>query len=120
MATTDSADRGDLPAAPPDLAPVAQTIARLFAVALTLAAVAWSADLFRAVGIVILQEQFMAAMFGVGLALVYIHFPFVRGTSRVSVPWYDWIAGALAIVVGAYLCRLHRRIWLLHIEAALQ
>jgi TRAP transporter 4TM/12TM fusion protein len=54
------------------------------------ASIGWSLDLFRAVGLVLFAEQFVAAAYGVGLALTYLRFR-ARGTMDPAVaPWYDW------------------------------
>ena len=81
---------------------VAETATRLLAGGLTLAAIAWSADLFREVGIVILLEQFLAPMLGTALALVFLNFPRRRKTERTDVPWYDWIAAVAGFSTGIY------------------
>ena len=73
------------------------------AVALTCGSLAWSADLFRTVGLNILDEQIMGPMLGIGIMLVYIVFPARRGAERLSVPWYDWIAGLLGLAAGWYV-----------------
>ncbi|MDX3894212.1 TRAP transporter fused permease subunit [Pusillimonas sp.] len=88
--------------APGGLPAVPRNIARVMAALLTVAAIAWSADLFQSVGLVILPEQFIATMLGIGLALVYIQFPLVRHTAKTSIPWYDWAAVVIAVASGIY------------------
>ncbi|HIF59396.1 MAG TPA: TRAP transporter large permease subunit, partial [Rhodospirillales bacterium] len=87
--------------APPS-SPVVQTVTRFLAGGMTLAAIAWSADLYREVGIVMLLEQFLAPMLGTALALVFINFPLKRKTERTEVPWYDWIAASIGLLAGIY------------------
>jgi TRAP transporter 4TM/12TM fusion protein len=73
--------------------------------------IAWSLDLFRPVGLVLFAEQFVAAAYGIGLALTYLRF---RALSRSdpesgilpdasAVPWYDWLLAALALATCAYV-----------------
>ncbi len=73
------------------------------AVLLTVASLSWSSDIFRTLGLNILDEQIMGPMFGTGILLVYIIFPARRGALRTFVPWYDWIAGILGLAAGWYI-----------------
>jgi TRAP transporter 4TM/12TM fusion protein len=75
----------------------------ILAVGLTAASLAWSADLFRAIGLNVLNEQIMAPMLGSGIALVFIHFPARRKTKRTRVPWYDGLAAIAGFVSGWYV-----------------
>lgn len=87
------------------------------AVALTLGVLAWAADLVRKLGFVIYTEQYIAAMLGLALALVYLTTPMrkpvpeggmvsdeapKRGDLRV-IPWYDMAAAALGFMVSIYI-----------------
>ena len=73
------------------------------ALILALAVLASAADLYRMAGYVFITERFLAAMLALGLALVYINFPLVRGSDRSSVPWYDWLLAAAGFVACAYV-----------------
>ena len=73
------------------------------AVLLTLGSLAWSSDFYRTIGLNILDEQVMGPMLGMGIALVFIIFPFKRGTEKTRVPWYDWIAALLGLGAGWYI-----------------
>ncbi|HET7671822.1 MAG TPA: TRAP transporter fused permease subunit [Burkholderiales bacterium] len=72
---------------------------------------AWSLDLFRKVGLVLFAEQFVAACYGIGLALTFIQFRFARaavaeagqGADPGAVPWYDWLLAALSLATCAYV-----------------
>ena len=96
------ADQGKVDAAPPG-SPVARLPIKVLATVLTLGSIAWSADLYREVGLVLLLEQFLAAMYGIGLTLVFLIYPFERGSDRTFVPWYDWLAAAAALITGWYV-----------------
>jgi TRAP transporter 4TM/12TM fusion protein len=73
------------------------------AILLTVGSLSWSSDLFRNAGLNILDEQIMGPMLGVGFLLVFIIFPARRGTLRIFVPWYDWIAGLAGLAAGWYI-----------------
>jgi len=81
-----------------------------FAGLLTLASLAEALDLFRAAGIVLLNEQLLAIMLGLGLAALYLLKPARPGTPRRAVPWYDWIGAALGLGVCFYAAWNYERI----------
>ncbi len=89
-----------------DEEPVAWAI-RIFrpilAIGLTLASLAWSADLFRFFGLIVLREQIMAPILGAGIALVYLHFPARRQSKRSKLPWYDALAALVGFASGWYV-----------------
>jgi TRAP transporter 4TM/12TM fusion protein len=74
-------------------------IVAIGAAILTIAAVARSLDLDRAVGLLLHTEQYLFAMLGGAFFLVFLHYA-VNGKPRTgNVPWYDWLfaaAGALS------------------------
>jgi TRAP transporter 4TM/12TM fusion protein len=88
--------------------PVASAgVRRLVAVGaslLTLASLAWAMELYRGAGLLLFNEQILAGMLGLALALVYLTQPFRPGAARPSVPWYDWALAAAGAAAGAYLC----------------
>ena len=70
---------------------------------MTLASLAYAADLYRTAGLVLYVEQFLGAMLGFSLCVVYLHFPARRGAARGRLPWYDAIAAAAGFVGGWYV-----------------
>jgi TRAP transporter 4TM/12TM fusion protein len=73
--------------------------------------IAWSLDLFRPLGLVLFNEQFAAAAYGIGLALTFLRFRFKNrsiaesgytGTSG-PVPWYDLILAGLSLALCGYV-----------------
>lgn len=78
-------------------------VVTLLAVALTLGSIAWAANVYANVGLEIYNEQFIAGMYTVALALSFLHLPIRRGSQRARVPWYDLAAAALALAAGGYL-----------------
>jgi TRAP transporter 4TM/12TM fusion protein len=73
------------------------------ALAIAAASLAWAADLYRTLGLIFLPEQFLAAVLGAGLALVFLHFPSRRGTERGAVPWHDQALAVASGAAGGYL-----------------
>jgi TRAP transporter 4TM/12TM fusion protein len=71
---------------------------------LTLASIAFALQLYRDVlGLLLYNEQFLAGMVAIGLALVYLTQPLRRGQPRAVIPWYDWLLAAVSLVVGFYI-----------------
>jgi TRAP transporter 4TM/12TM fusion protein len=81
----------------------ANRVRTVLAVALTSASLAWSADVFRTVGLNVLDEQIMGPMLGIALALVFVIFPARRHAERREVPWYDWVAAGAGLAAGGYV-----------------
>ncbi len=75
----------------------------VLAATLTLGSLAYSVGLTRAAGLVIFPEQFLAAIYGVCLALLFISFPVTRGTQRADIPWFDWMFAVAGLAVGLYV-----------------
>jgi TRAP transporter 4TM/12TM fusion protein len=89
-------------AAPPNSAAgrFAQVV---LAATLTLGSLAYSVGLTRKLGLVVFPEQFLAAIYGVCLALLFVSFPARRGAGRGDVPWFDWLLGAAGLAAGLYV-----------------
>jgi TRAP transporter 4TM/12TM fusion protein len=91
----------------PPTGPTSRGVRILIAVGaslLTLGSLAWAMQFYRNVlGLLLLNEQFLAGMLGLSLALVYLTQPARRDAPRAFVPWYDWILAALSLGVGGYI-----------------
>jgi len=89
-------------AAPPNSAAgrLAQVV---LAATLTLGSLAYSVGLTRAAGLVLFPEQFLAAAYGVCLALLFVSFPARRGMPRADIPWIDWLLAAAGLAAGLYV-----------------
>jgi TRAP transporter 4TM/12TM fusion protein len=87
----------------PPASPAVLLLRPPLAAAIALGSLAWAADLYRLAGLLFLPEQFLAATFGTGLALVFLHFPARRGTVRGPLPWYDAALAIIGFVVGWYV-----------------
>ena len=71
---------------------------------LTLGSLAWAMQFYRNVlGLLLLNEQFLAGMLGLALALVFLTQPARIDAPRPYVPWYDWIFAGLSIALGIYI-----------------
>jgi TRAP transporter 4TM/12TM fusion protein len=71
---------------------------------ITLASIAFALELYRNLfGLLLYNEQFLAGMVGLAMALVYLTQPARVGTTRAQVPWYDWLFAALSLGIGVYL-----------------
>jgi TRAP transporter 4TM/12TM fusion protein len=71
---------------------------------LTLGAIGFAIQFYRDVlGLLLFNEQFLAGMLALGLALVYLAQPARRGAPRHEVPWYDWLLAAASLIVGFYI-----------------
>ena len=71
--------------------------------ALTAGALLWAADLYRAVGLIFMNEQFYAAMLAIGLAALYLCVPARKGEPRTHVPWYDLVIAAVSAAAALYV-----------------
>jgi len=70
---------------------------------LTLGSIVWSLDLFRNVGLVLFPEQFIAGIYGICLALMYLRYPARRDAVKTSVPWYDVCLAAASLAACGYV-----------------
>ncbi len=70
---------------------------------LTLASIAFALQLYRSVGLRLYNEQFLAGMVSLAMALVYLTQGARRGVPRPQIPWYDWLLAALSVAVGIHL-----------------
>jgi TRAP transporter 4TM/12TM fusion protein len=77
------------------------------AVLLTLTAIAWAADLYREVGISLIEEQFNAFMLALALALLYLSVP--SSPRRGAGPaWYEIGAAVIGFVAAVYVAFNYR------------
>jgi TRAP transporter 4TM/12TM fusion protein len=100
----------DLSAAAPPRSAAGRAAQVALAALLTLGSLAYSVGLVRAAGLVLFPEQFLAAIYGVCLALLFISFPARRGTARADIPWYDWLFAAAGFAVGLYVAMTFPRL----------
>ncbi len=72
------------------------------AVALTLGGVGWALNFYARVGLEIYDQQFLASMLAIALAMAFLKFPIV-GKERVSLPWYDVVCSLAGFLAAGYL-----------------
>jgi TRAP transporter 4TM/12TM fusion protein len=100
----------ELSAAAPPRSAAGRFAQAALAALLTLGSLAYSVGLVRAAGLVPFPEQFLAAIYGVCLALLFISFPAARGTPRGEIPWYDWLFAAAGLAAGLYVAATFPRL----------
>src|SRR6478735_5805602 len=100
----------ELSAAAPPKSAAGRLAQVVLAATLTLGSLAYSVGLTRAAGLVVFPEQFLAAIYGVCLALLFISFPVARGTQRTDIPWYDWLFACIGLAVGFYVATVFPRL----------
>jgi TRAP transporter 4TM/12TM fusion protein len=86
--------------------PSARLPITILSATLTLGALGWSADIYRDIGLNLLLEQFLSAMYAIALSLIFLIFPIQRKTEKTSVPWYDWLSVIALLIIGAYLAAI--------------
>ena len=74
----------------------------VLAALLTLAALGWAGDIYRTFGLVLIDEQFNAAVLALALALVYLTKRARRGDIGPP-PWYDIGAALIGFAAAAYV-----------------
>src|SRR5258708_38805661 len=93
----------ELSAAAPPKSAAGRFAQVVLAATLTLGSLAYSVGLTRAVGLGLFPEQFLAAIYGVCLALLFVSFPATRGTQRPDIPWYDWLFAVVGLALGPHV-----------------
>ncbi len=79
-------------------------LVNIVAVTLTLASIALSADLYRAIGVSLYTEQYLALLLAIATPLLFLNVPANGARERTGpVPWYDILAAILACAGGIYV-----------------
>jgi TRAP transporter 4TM/12TM fusion protein len=76
------------------------------AIVLTLAALGWASDVYRAAGLLLINEQFNAFVLAVSLSLVFLTVR-ARGPAGPP-PWYDVVAAAVGAAAALYVAYDYR------------
>jgi TRAP transporter 4TM/12TM fusion protein len=82
-------------------------VVTVLAVTLTVAALAWAADLPRKVGLLPIDEQFNAFILAIAIAMVFLSVR-VRGSVGGKAPWYDIAAAVAGFVAALYVAYDYR------------
>ena len=82
-----------------------RALVNFMAILLPCGTIAFSADLFRQVGLLFYPEQFFGPMLGLAMALAFLHVPAGPGRDRegAPIPWHDMLAAGLAILGGIHI-----------------
>jgi TRAP transporter 4TM/12TM fusion protein len=78
-------------------------VTAFLAVVLTLGAIAWAADLFRKVGLLLYTEQFLCGILAVALPLVFVSIRVTRSREGGPIPRYDIAAALLGFLASTYM-----------------
>jgi TRAP-type uncharacterized transport system fused permease subunit len=73
------------------------------AIALVAASLAWAADLYRMVGLVLFTEQYVAGVLAIAFLLVFLSVPARADAARNIAPWYDVLAGIAGFIAAGYI-----------------
>ena len=84
------------------LSPPVRGLVSLLASLLTLGSIAWAANAFTRVGLVLYNEQFLAGMLALVLPVAYLRLPASKGAEG-PLPWYDAIAAVVGFAAPAYV-----------------
>jgi len=100
----------ELSAAAPPKSAAGRLAQVVLAATLTLGSLAYSIGLSRKFGLVLFPEQFLAAIYGVCLALLFVSFPARRGATREDIPWFDWLFAVAGLAIGLYVAAVFPRL----------
>ncbi|MGE3936501.1 MAG: TRAP transporter large permease subunit, partial [Rhodospirillaceae bacterium] len=78
-------------------------LAHTLMAAITVLGAMWATELHRSFGWALFKEQFLALMFGLGIAAGFIAVKAHRRERGDVVPWYDWVAAAAALAAALYV-----------------
>jgi len=73
------------------------------AILLVAASVAWAADLYRKVGLVLFMEQYVSIILAISFLLLFFGVPARKGAKRDVPPWYDILAGLTGFTAAGYM-----------------
>jgi TRAP transporter 4TM/12TM fusion protein len=76
------------------------------AVVLTLVAIAWAADVFRMVGLLLYTEQFLSGMLAIAVPLVFLSLRAKKQPKDIPtlpVPWYDFVFAVIGFISAVYM-----------------
>ena len=81
----------------------------VLAILLTLGAIGWALDAYNRVGLAIYDQQYLAGMLAISLAMTFLKFP-ATGKEKTSLPWYDAVAALAGLAAAGYLAVFYPRI----------
>src|SRR5258708_35745062 len=93
----------ELSAAAPPKSAAGRLAQQVLAATLTLGSLAYSVGLTRQLGLVLFPEQFLAAAYGICLALLFVSFPVQRGKPPEDIPCFNWLLALGGLALGLYV-----------------
>jgi len=72
------------------------------AILLTLGAIGWALDAHNRAGLAIYDQQYLAGMLAVALAMAFLKFP-AAGKEKNELPWYDAVAAIVVFAATGYI-----------------
>ena len=78
--------------------------------AITLLCASWSIDLHHIVGLPVFKEQFLALIFALAMAAIFIGLKTNKSITSNKVPIYDWILALLCLTCGLFVAVTYREI----------
>ncbi len=85
-------------------------IKNTFLAAITLLCAAWSIDLHHIVGVPVFKEQFLALIFALAMAAIFIGLKVNKTVTSNEVPVHDWILAILCLICGLFVVATYRDI----------
>jgi TRAP-type uncharacterized transport system fused permease subunit len=108
--TDDPVDNMDrLPSSGRASLPYPRRLIDVLALLLTLGGIGWALDAYNRLGLALYDQQYLAGMLAIVLALAYLKFP-VTGSKKDRLPWYDVVAAVVGFAATIYLAIYYPRI----------
>jgi TRAP transporter 4TM/12TM fusion protein len=89
--------------------PYPRRLIDVLALLLTLGGIGWALDAYNRLGLALYDQQYLAGMLAIVLALAYLKFP-VTGSKKDRLPWYDVVAAVVGFAATIYLAIYYPRI----------
>ncbi|MBI3634768.1 MAG: TRAP transporter fused permease subunit [Candidatus Rokubacteria bacterium] len=85
----------------------ARAIERAMLMLLALVGGAWATSIHHYFPVTFFDEQYLGLFLALGMAPVFLSVRAVPGAPGDRVPWYDWLAAGVTLVVGGYVMVLY-------------
>ena len=85
----------------------ARTAERVLLLALTVVGGLWATQIHHYLPFAFFNEQYLGVFLALGLAPVFVCTRASRSAPQTSVPWYDWLLAAAALVIGGYIAVMY-------------
>jgi TRAP transporter 4TM/12TM fusion protein len=78
--------------------------------AITILCAGWSINLHHIIGFAVFKEQFLALIFALAMAAIFIGLKANRENPNNDVPWYDWMFALACLICGLFVVASYRDI----------